>query len=270
MTPIDFNARFGFRQPPFSREIAVEHRFSLPFFDEALLALRRTIDAKTSAALIAPAGTGKTALLRALVAALPEARFRFHYVKVTGLSKRDMCREIANACGAEPAGSYPMLVRRLQERFVSVTATDGVRPVLILDEAHDLRPDVLDMIRIITNFEMDSRLVISVLLAGQPALRELLARDAHEAVTRRLAHIATLRLLSKDESRAYLDHRCTIVGALTLPFDAGAVEAIYEIARGNMRATDQLAYKALEVTHDAGSSVATAANVAMARRVLWP
>ena len=40
--------------------------------------------------------------------------------------------------------------------------------------------------------------------------------------------------------------------------------------RGNMRATDQLAYKALEVTHDAGSSVATAANVAMARRVLWP
>jgi len=52
MIPIDFNARFGFRQLPFSREIAVEHRFVLPFFDEALLALRRTIDAKASAAPI--------------------------------------------------------------------------------------------------------------------------------------------------------------------------------------------------------------------------
>ena len=270
MTVLDFRSRFGFRTTPFSRELTVEQRFTLGFFEECLVALLRAVEQRMSAALVAPAGTGKTALLRALVQALPEARYRTRYVKVTGLSKRDMCREIAVACGAEPAGSYPMLVRRLQERFVAVTATEGVRPVLILDEAHDLRPDVLDMIRIITNFEMDSRLVVSVILAGQTPLRELLGRDAHEAVTRRLAHLATLRVLSRDEGNAYVTHRCTIAGATSVPFDAAALDALYEIARGNLRATDQLAYKALELAHDAGAAVATSNTVAQARKVLWP
>jgi general secretion pathway protein A len=135
-----------------------------------------------SAALIAPAGTGKTALLRRLRDGLPDACYHVHYVKVTGLSKRDMCREIAVACGAQPAGSYPMLVRRLQERFEATSHEEGRRPVLLLDESHELRPDVLGMLRILTNFDMDSRLVLSLILAGQTPLRALLAHDEHEAM----------------------------------------------------------------------------------------
>ena len=79
-----------------------------------------------SAALIAPAGTGKTVALRMLVAALPETRFQVHYVKVTGLSKRDLCKEIAVACGLSPTGIYPALVRKLQDAFVQTTS-DGMR-----------------------------------------------------------------------------------------------------------------------------------------------
>ena len=267
---IAFRSRFGFSAAPFTRELTVEQRFSLGFFDEALSALVRAVEQRSSAALVAPAGTGKTALLRALVHKLPEARYRVRYVKVTDLSKRDMCREIAVACGAEPAGSYPMLVRRLQERFLANSSTDGVRSVLILDEAHDLRPDVLDMMRILTNFDMDSRLVLSVLLAGQTPLRDLLRRDAHESIARRLGHIASLRLLTRDESCRYVAHRSTIAGAATLPFDPGALDALFEIARGNLRAIDQLALKALEIAHDADVSVVDSNHVAQARRLLFP
>jgi MSHA biogenesis protein MshM len=163
-----FSSRFGFHSVPFSREFNIDQRCTRPFLEETLIALERTIEGRGSAALVAPAGTGKTALLRALTNRLPEARFRVHYVKVTGLSKKDMCREIAFACGAKTAGTYPILVRHLQERFLSSTVIDGIRPVLILDEAHDLRPDVLDILRILTNFEMDSKLILSVILTGQP------------------------------------------------------------------------------------------------------
>lgn len=270
MTVKDFRSRFGFHSTPFTRELAVKDRFSLDFFEEALTALTRAVEGRQSAGLVSPSGTGKTALLRALEARLPEARYRVHYVKVTGLSKRDMCREIAVACGAEPAGAYHMLVRRLQERFLGATEQDGVRPVLILDEAQDLRPDVLAMVRILTNFEMDSRLVLSVVLSGQPALRELLRKEALEAVARRLGHLATLRLLSREESHRYVEHRCTIAGAKTVPFDPGALEGIHEIASGNLRATDQLALKALEVAHDAGAGVVDSNHIVQARRLLWP
>jgi general secretion pathway protein A len=223
-----------------------------------------------SAALIAPAGTGKTALLRALLHRLPAARYRTHYVKVTDLSKRDMCREIANAVGATPAGSYPMLVRRLQERFVTSLDTDGLRCVLVLDEAHDVRPDVLRMIRILTNFEMDSRLVVSVILAGQPPLRTLLSRDALEDVARRLAHVATLVPLGREDIARYVKHRTNIVGATTFPFDAQALDAIFEIGRGNLRATDLLALKALEVAAEDGHEIVDGTHVAEARTHLIP
>ena len=85
-------------------------------------------------------------LLRSLRAHLSEARYRVHYVKVTDLGKRDLCREIATAVGAKPAGTYPMLVRRLQEDFAQTSGIDGVRTVLVLDEAHDIRPDVLGIL----------------------------------------------------------------------------------------------------------------------------
>ena len=266
----DFRSRFGFHCTPFTREIAVKDRFYLDTFEEALVALLRAVAGRQSAGLIAPAGTGKTALIRALEARLPEARYRVHYVKTTDLSKRDMCREIAVACGAEPAGAYNTLVRRLQERFLTATQDDGLHLVLVLDEAHDLRPDVLGMMRVLTNFDMDSRLVVSILLVGQTPLRELLKRDSLEAVTRRLAHLGTLRLLSKDESHRYLAHRCAVAGATTVPFAPGAMEGIYGIASGNLRATDQLALKALEVAHDTGASIVDPNHVAQARRTLWP
>ena len=91
----DLRAHFGLTNIPFTREIAVGDRWSTPLFDEPLTALRTTVEQRMSAVLLAPSGSGKTLLLRTLRSLLPEARYRVHYVKLTPLSKRDLCREIA-------------------------------------------------------------------------------------------------------------------------------------------------------------------------------
>lgn len=268
-TQTELRGRFGFHAIPFTREIRVDEQLHLPFVDEALDGLFNAVDQRSSAAIVAPAGTGKTALLRRLLARLPEARYQVRYVKVTSLSKRDMCREISAACGIPSAGAYPFLVRGLQERFETCASTEGLRPVLLLDEAHELRPDVLGILRIITNFEMDSRLVLSVVLAGQPPLQAMLARDDQQAVMRRLSHCATLRLLSRDETAAYVAHRSAIAGAMQPPFDAPSVDALYELSRGNMRAIDQLALKSLQAAARAGAGVVSSPHVLAARKDLW-
>jgi type II secretory pathway predicted ATPase ExeA len=266
----DYRSRFGFHSTPFTLELAVADRFVLDDYDEAIEAIVATVQERMSAALIAPAGTGKTTLLRAVLSRLPEARYRTHYVKVTGLSKRDMCREIALVLGVPPAGNFPSLVHKLQEHFVHSADIDALRPVLILDEAHDLRPETLSMLRVLTNFNMDSRLVLSVVLAGQLPLRELLRRDDLEDVARRIAHYASLRTLSRDEMVTYVEHRCTIAGSMKLPFDRGALDALFEIGRGNLRATDHLARKSLEMAHSKDNDVCGSAHVAQARKQLWP
>ncbi len=263
-------SHFGFHHLPFTRELPVEQRFPHPIYDQPLQQLLKCVNQRMSAALIAPAGTGKTTLLRTLMARLPEARYRVHYVKVTDLSKRDFCREIATAVGAEPAGNYPTLVRRLQEKFSHDLNTDARRPVVFLDESHDIRRDVLGVLRLLTNFDMDSRLVVSFVLAGQPPLAQLLRHEQLVDIAQRLACYATLRPLSRAEIGDYVQHRCHIAGAQTFPFDQGAIEALYEIGRGNLRATDHLSRQSLELAQQANCPVIDASHVAQARKHLWP
>ncbi len=264
----DLRAHFGFKKTPFTREISVSERWRSPIFDEPLDELYATVAARQSGVLVAPSGTGKTALLRALLARLPEARYRTHYLKVTCLGMRDFCREIAVVAGVKPAGTYPMLVRRLEERFESTTDVEGLRSVLVIDEAHDMRPEVLAITRILTNYQMDSRLVLSLILCGQPFLGKMLKRDALEAISRRMALFADLRLLSNDETKQYMAHRSRIAGSRKLPFDADAIDAVSELTRGNLRAIDTLALKAMEVAAKRGVRTIDASLVTEARAKL--
>jgi general secretion pathway protein A len=110
-----------------------------------------------------------------------------------------------------------------------------------------MRPDVLATLRILTNFDLDSRLVLSLVLAGDSRLQHLLERHDLEPVRRRLAHVAFLPLLSRDQTRAYLHHRLQLAAAPPELFPDEATDALYEISRGNLRALDHLALKTLEL-----------------------
>ncbi|MFC1852590.1 ExeA family protein, partial [candidate division CSSED10-310 bacterium] len=220
---------------------------------------------RMSAALIGPAGTGKTFILRHLYSQLPEARYRIRYLKVTDLSKRDMCREMAMVVGAQPAGTYPALVRKLQDTFSNTVTTDGLRPVLIIDEAHDMRSHVLAMLRLLTNFEMDSKLVVSFILAGQPGLLRTLQRSEVADIAQRLAYCGTMRLLSRDETTDYLAHRLRLAGSKGELFAREAVEAVFDMSRGNLRAIDFIALRSLQVAADAECKMVEASHVITAR-----
>ena len=124
------------------------------------------------------------------------------------------------------------------------------------------------MLRILTNFEMDSRLVLSLVLAGQPPLLTLLRRDEFEAVAQRIAHVASLRLLSRGESRQYMEHRIRIAGSRQFLFDDQATEAVFELTRGNLRAIDHLCRKALRIAALSGHGAVDPAIVTAARAKL--
>ncbi len=269
MTEIqDFHSRYRFQTTPFTREFTISNRYKVKSHETELQYLRKTVEGRMSAALIAPAGHGKTTLLRALVHQLPEARYRVSYLKVTDLSKRDLCREISQALGARTAGTFPALVRQVQQRLGQSYSQEGTRHVLLFDEAHDFRPEVLGIVRILTNFDMDSRLVVSVLLAGQSGLGTMLDRDTLQDVASRLGHRAKLSLLSRQELIAYVQHRCVLAGCAESPFETEALETLFEVGRGNLRATDHLALKSLQLAHEENQNHVSSKHVIHARQML--
>lgn len=267
---MDIRSRFHFSTLPFTREIPVDRLFGIQQVTDTVGAVVSAVENRMSAAVIAPAGSGKTVLARTVRAALPDARYHARYTAITGLSKRDMCREIAATMGLPPAGAYNHLVRRIQEAARTELDTDAVRPVLIIDDAHELRPDVLGMLRALTNFDMDSRLVLSLVLVGQQPLADMLRRPEHEDMARRIVHYGVLGPLSRDEVQKYIAHRCAVAGASRVPFDAASLEAIFEVGRGNLRATDAIAYKSLDIAHRRERDTVDVTCVVEARRLLWP
>jgi type II secretory pathway predicted ATPase ExeA len=264
----DYRSRFGFRKTPFTREIGVADHFKIPAHEQTTRHLYQAIEERMSAALIGPAGCGKTTLIRGLSAELSQSRYTCAYLKVNDLSKRDFCRELSSVFGLAPSGTYPSLLRRIQERFSKGFCEEGMRWVLILDEAHDFRPEVLGILRILTNFEMDSKLVVSLILAGQRGLDHLLSREMLRDVAGRLAHRARLELLSPRQVEDYVQHRCAVAGATQTPFDADALTALHDLTHGNLRAIDQLAYKALLVAHEAGAECVNTNHITKARGML--
>jgi general secretion pathway protein A len=261
--------RYHFTTKPFTREIRTEHRFKVDGHEQEIKALKAAVHERASGVLISPAGGGKSVVLRALEAELPSARHRVSYIKLNDLGARDMCRQIAMFIGTTPCGSYPALVHAIEKRIRSGFDDEGLRQVLIIDEAHDLRPQVLRLLRLLTNFDKDSRLVISVILAGQPPLKEKLLRPEMEDIRQRMGHFGELAFLSREETKSYIDYRCKIAGASKSPFDTQATEAIYEIARGNMRATDELALQSLAIAAAAERDLVDSSDVALARTKRW-
>ena len=113
MNSTDMPSRFGFHSLPFTREIRVADRFAHELYERPREYLRRAVDKRMSGALIAPAGTGKTLLLRALSETLPEARYRVRYRKAWNNKRRFIldCRMVEVLAAAGPVLSPPVATR---------------------------------------------------------------------------------------------------------------------------------------------------------------
>lgn len=261
--------RWHFTKTPFSRELRIENQVGFDFLSQAKETLMATISECQSGALVGPAGCGKTVLLRSILHDLPEARFKCTYVKLAELAPRDVCRKIATGLGLSPTGSLPALLQSIEEALKEGFFNRAVRPVILLDDVHELKRPAFKLIRLLTNFEMDSRLVVSFVLVGQPPLKKVLLTPELEDVHQRLVSCVELRLLSREETREYVDHRVREAGSSMSVFSPDAIEALYEISRGNMRALDRLARASLRQASKGKHELVNASDVAVARSEVW-
>src|SRR5258708_2130076 len=115
-------------------------------------------------------------------------------------------------------------LRRLQQRF-----HDSTTSVLIVDEAQNLSYEVLEEIRLLTNFETASEKLLQIVLSGQPELEEKLRDPRLRELRQRITMRCRTQPLSQEEMTGYINERLRIGGANGTPiFSPDAVEAIYK------------------------------------------
>ena len=160
--------------------------------------------------------------------------------------------------------------RAIRSEVTRLTLEARQRPVLIVDEAHHLRNDVLEDLRLLTNYKMDSENRLCLLLVGLTELRRRLSMAVHESLAQRLVVRFHLAGLAHDELAGYLVHRLRLAGCELPLFEPPAVEALFQATHGLPRKVNRLAHYALSAAAIEKARTVTPEHVQAAREEVSP
>lgn len=240
-----YESYFGLRDKPFRKTPDPRYLYLNEVYEEALEQLRFAVDEMELALLTGEVGSGKTLLTRALVDRVGD-RYEVGMVLNPRLAPRQFLRTVAAELGVEkPRFQASDLHQQIHERLLALDEA-GRAGLLVVDEAH-LIPGkaTFEEIRLLTNFQLDDRNLVAIVLVGQPELRQRLKHPTYRALTQRIGAQFHLTPLGEDDLASYLAHRLSVAGGRPDLFGAAAVRAIHRASSGLPRVANQLATQAL-------------------------
>jgi type II secretory pathway predicted ATPase ExeA len=190
-------------------------------------------------------GMGKTTAMRHYVEGLQERNCNVVY---QGASRHAVAilQALVEGLGVAPSRMRALLLRQLSQLVWRFWQEQRKKTVLILDDVQLLEDDLLEDIRLLTNFGIDDCDPLILILVGHPSLRQRLGRPVHLALLNRVRTHYRLEGLSKEETCRYIDCHLTFAGAKHEVFKPDAMTAIYEHSQGIPRRINHLARELLK------------------------
>ena len=242
-----FRNHFGIKENPFSNTPDPSYLFMSKRHLEALAHLTYGVRGGGGFVLLTgEVGTGKTTICRCLIERLPDdvdlaLCVNPPYSEAELLAT--ICDELGVTHSGDPGG-VKELMDALNGYLLGVHAK-GRRAVLIIDEAQNLEPRLLEQVRLLTNLETSTTKLLQIILIGQPELRELLARNEMRQLTQRISARYHLEPLTRGESRNYILHRMRVAGLATNVFQSDALDKISVLSKGIPRLINSICERCL-------------------------
>ena len=239
---------FGLNEKPFAITPDPRYLYLSERHGEALAHLMYGInEAGGFVQLTGEVGTGKTTIVRSLLAQTPknaEIALILNPRMTAPEFLLTICEELGIGVQDAAPGSMKDLVDILSDYLLRAHAA-GKRVVLVVDEAQNLSPDVLEQVRLLTNLETNTQKLLQIILIGQPELRELLSRNELRQLAQRITGRYHLNPLSHEESAAYVLHRLRVAGATTDSFAPAALNEVFRLSQGVPRVINVICDRAL-------------------------
>lgn len=195
-------------------------------------------------------GTGKTTLCRCLLEQI-QTRCDVAFILNPKMSVEELLASICDEFHIEMpavAPSVKVLVDAINTHLLRANA-QGRRAVLIIDEAQNLRADVLEQLRLLTNLETNTRKLLQIILIGQPELQDMLRQPELRQVAQRVVARYHLSQLTRLEVAAYVVHRLRISGTRVPVFPYSLIGSLYRLTGGVPRLINLVCDRALLGTY---------------------
>lgn len=255
---------FGLPIYPFGTDVPPEETYQSTAMKELAVRLSHLIEMSGIGLVTGDCGSGKSTACRSMAARLHTGLYKVFYVPLSTGNPMDLYKSIAWEMGLPTERNRAALYRQIRNEVTRLGAESRTRAVLILDEAHGLRSDVLEEMRLLTNYAMDSQNRLCLLFCGQSELRRRIGMAVHEALNQRVVVRYHLPPLTRDEVGAYLVHLLRRAGTELPLFEPAAIEAIAQASRGLPRKINALAHHSLIAAALAKAKAASADHVAAA------
>lgn len=237
---------FGFKEKPFNITPDPKYLYLSEQHQEAIAHLLYGIQERGGFVVVTgEIGTGKTTLCRYLLNELDD-RTEGAVVFNPNLSEIELLRSINQDFGIISTGQTKKELVDELNQFLLEERLRGKNMVLIIDEAQNLQPAVLEQVRLLSNLETEKEKLIQIILIGQPQLKKLLARPELRQLDQRVTARYHLNPLSRTEAYHYIQHRLDIAsGAGKVVFEPAALKLIFRISKGVPRLMNVICDRAL-------------------------
>ena len=190
-------------------------------------------------------GTGKTTLCRALLNRL-NGNTKTAFIFNPSLSGLQLLQMMIEDFGLTVEKNNKTSLYRQLNRFLISQLGEGNNVVLIIDEAQNLKPRLLEEIRLLSNLETEKEKLFQIVLVGQPELQAKLNSQSLRQLKQRIGVRYHILPLDKEEVNSYIQHRLKVAGSAgDIKFDESALDAAFEFSEGIPRLINILCDKAL-------------------------
>ena len=261
-----YSSFFGFKEKPFTITPNPRFIFLSKNHKEAFAHLLYGIDSHAGfIELTGEVGTGKTTVLRSLLSQLDSDSYRTALIFNPSLSAIELLQNINHEYGIPCEEQKNSALLHSLNQFLLQQNSEERTIVLVIDEAQNLDPPVLEQIRLISNLETEKDKLIQIVLVGQPELREKLKKSELRQLSQRITVRYHLCPMDFEDTVDYIEHRLEVAAGQCIEvFSPGALKRIFRFSGGLPRLINVACDRALLIAYTKGSREVTARMVTAA------
>ena len=222
---MNYTSRYGLEFNPFiknSKELLIVNKN----YEEAKIRLDYLLQTKGLGLITGGPGCGKTTIIRNWTKELNTAAYKVIYLPLSTLTVMESYRQLAIGLNLEPKYKKHQNFQDIQSAIRRLNIEKKITPIIIFDEANYMSSSFLNDLKILFNFDMDSKDLAVVLLIGQPVIINTLNLKANEAIKQRIITSYNVEALSMEESVKYITSKIKEAGASEQIFTEQAIRAI--------------------------------------------